>query len=314
MTLFLISALGQLGSFQAFAQEQHVTKYVWSLINMNSTQPIQNGSGTIVGIKKTPNPTDWQYGVSMGPSYSTYQSIEMPTAGMHWTTPPLGTNVVWAFWVSSTTTDSNFAQNGFIYNGQPSSSYCEVKGPTCIPPKSWGLFWTYTDVLGNYYGSAILPPSGWNPGDHIYFSVAVYPATKIDGDFAFWFTDSSNGQRIIVNACDALIGGQFSGNVGGISENPLEATSGFGNIYVDQATLWAQSSSTGQRVSDHTSVLNTRTQYNQNPLIQIESSNSYGEFQVGYNQGQYYNNGAGLTSGLATFGNEYFPSRGSCSA
>jgi hypothetical protein len=297
IALFAIGMISQLNSPTSnAATEQNLSHYSWSLVNVSSNTTIARGT------------RDWQYGPQMTPSYSTYQAIEMPTAGLHWTTAPSGAG--WSYWVASTTQYNNFAQNGFFYNGQ-SYTVCIESGSTCVPPHSWAMFWTFTDEVGNYYGNGILPPSGWNPGDHIYFSVAVYPATKIDGDFAFWFTDSTNGQRYIINGCNALIGGYFTGNVGGLSES--SQTSGFGNIYVDQATLWAESSFTSQRVSGATSAYNSGAP--STALINIEGgqTGSFGIFQTGFNSGQNYLNGHSLTPGSSTLGLEDFPTRGSCS-
>jgi len=69
----------------------------------------------------------WQYGVSMSPYYSAYDSVEMPTAGMHWSIPPINAWV--SFWVSSTTTDGFFVQNGYVYNGLSYTSLSIEDGP-----------------------------------------------------------------------------------------------------------------------------------------------------------------------------------------
>lgn len=234
---------------------------------------------------------DWQYGLSMSPSYSTYDAVEMPTAGMHWTTPPSGSG--WFFWVSSTTQGGNFAQDGYVYNGD-NAYLCISGGSDCIPPNSWGMFWTYIDG-STYIGNGVPAPSGWNAGDHIYFSIAVYPSK---GEMSFQFTDTTVGDTLYVWVCgDSAISGQFTGGVGGISEGGSSAS--FGNIYVDQATLWAESISTGQRVTGNVNVYST-TDAPSNALIYVYPSSAFGEFQVGFNQGTHYSSGQILFSGSDT--------------
>lgn len=54
----------------------------------------------------------WQYGLSMEPTTTEYDSIEMLTKGMYWSTAPNGVAVF--FFVCSTTTDGVFVQNGYV--------------------------------------------------------------------------------------------------------------------------------------------------------------------------------------------------------
>ena len=97
----------------------------------------------------------WQYGLSMEPTTTEYGSIEMPTKGMHWSTAPNGAAVF--FFVSSTTTDGVFAQEGYVYNGL-NAYLAVVNGSTVIPPHSWGMFWTYYKPGVGYVGNMVLPP------------------------------------------------------------------------------------------------------------------------------------------------------------
>lgn len=134
----------------------------------------------------------WQYGTSMQPTTSQYDSIEMPTQGMRWSTSP--NQAVFFFWMSSTTTDGVFVQNGYVYNGL--DVYLSISGgKTLIPPHSWAMFWTYYKPGIGYQGNGVLPPAGWSASDPIYFSIAVYPSL---GCITFMFTKSSTGVAIYV--------------------------------------------------------------------------------------------------------------------
>ncbi len=238
--------------------------------------------------------SSWKYGLSMIPTVSQYDAVEMPAAGMHWTTAPSGTSIL--FWVSSTTTGGNFAQNGYVYNGL-SAYLCIADGSTCIPPNSWGMFYTYT-VSGVYHGNGVLPPSGWNAGHNIYFSIAVYPSK---GEFSFQFDDKSRGQATIVGVCHAGISGRFQGNVGALSEDGN--TGSFGNIYVDRLALWDEVLSTSQRNSGNTNAYAEQTPPSSD-LIYIYTANVA---QLGFNIGTHYASGTRLWNGNFYSGLEDVP-------
>jgi hypothetical protein len=72
----------------------------------------------VISSITTPITFAWSYGVSMTPSYNEYDSVEMPTGGMYWTTPL--SNIMVFFWAGSFTTDGVFVQNGYVYNGYSS--------------------------------------------------------------------------------------------------------------------------------------------------------------------------------------------------
>lgn len=314
VVLFMLFFLG--GQSQSYSGIQVAATsrqpYSWTLTDIATGNIISSGAGSVVvntsgsrADRPYTSGGDWQYGLSMSPSYSSYYGIEMPTAGMHWTTAPNNAEIF--FWESSTTSNGNFAQNGYGYNGL-NSYLCVESGPTCIPPHSWGMFWTYTDPGYGYIGNGILAPTGWNAGDHIYFSIAKYSGRY--GIFVFWATDATNGQRYAITLCDYSIAGAFQGGVGGIAEGG--PASGYGNVYLDQITLWAQSGPSGSRVSD------TVRSYNpggapSNVLTYIEGRPSYGIFQLGFNQGIQYANGVPLSGGSASYPVEYYPTIGSCS-
>ena len=54
----------------------------------------------------------WQYGLSMEPTTTEHDSIEMSTKGMYWSTSP--NDAIVFFFVCSTTTDNVFAQDGYV--------------------------------------------------------------------------------------------------------------------------------------------------------------------------------------------------------
>lgn len=237
----------------------------------------------------------WQYGPSMTPTTSQYDSIEMPTNGLFWSTAPSGGTV--STWVSSTTTGNNFAQNGFIYNGSNACVKVTDDSQHCVPANSWAMFYTYT-ISGVYHGDVVLPPAGWNHGDQIYFSIAAYPSK---GEFAFLFKDSTNGQSITVAVCQTAMSGSFTGNVGGLSESTL--TSNLGNIYVDHIALWAQIQSTGRRNSGNTNAFCNGTPPSSD-LIFIYAAN---DAQLGFNSGTHYSCSSSLWTANLGANNENFP-------
>jgi hypothetical protein len=160
----------------------------------------------------------------MNPTTTYYNGVDMPTSGAvrarggcTQTTGALST------WVSSsnTGTGGGFAQNGIIWNGG-SSYYC-TPGPCppghTIPPQTWEMFYTYCFVCSGsnqkYYGDVVNMPSGWSAGDHIYYTIAVYPSK---GEYSFRFTDVSCSSWTQVNVCYTQVNGQFTGSVGGINE------------------------------------------------------------------------------------------------
>ena len=253
-----------------------------------------------------PHTYAWQYGVSMSPYYSEYDSVEMPTAGMHWSAPTL--NAWISFWVSSTTTDGFFVQNGYIYNGY-SFSLRIVDDLHTIPPNSWAMFWTYYDpVERRCHGDVVPPLSDWSAGDHIYFSIAVYPSQKT---ISFMFTDLSRCQvsgdalvclAIVVKVLGVSFSGRLSGNVGGIAESDI-IVANFGSIYVDQAALWAQDIARGGRNCGNAYVYDTGDSPS-NVLVYVYGADI---FQLGFNQGYHYSAGTQLWSANLVLGTELVP-------
>ncbi len=234
----------------------------------------------------------WQYGLSMEPTTTEYDSVEMPTKGMYWTKTP--NDVVVFFFVSSTTTDNVFVQNGYVYNGL--NTYLSISGgTTAIPPHSWGMFWTYHNSNG-YVGDGVLPLPGWEASQDIYFSIAVYTSS---GTLSFMFTNSNLGEYI-GRKISGVAYGRFSGRVGGIAES--SETSGFGNIYVDHVALWAQVLSTDKRNSGVTYVYDSHSP--SSVLIHIYVAN---DVQLGFNTGTHYSDGTTLWSITFSAGNEYVP-------
>lgn len=281
-----------------------------SNIEANCHSPKANGN--VVCLNSA---GDWQYGLSMSPPVTYYDVAEMPTAGMFWNTAP--SNVMFMFWVSSTTGDGWFLQVGYVYNG---FSYwicinnCAFGGN--IPPHSWGLFYTYEDPTGTYYGTGIPIPSGWQPGDHIYFSVAVYipgvgPGSGHNGPaLEFLIDDHSRGTSTLATVCPQPNywppppGQQLTGGVGGIAEDPNNAQSGYGNIHVDQVTLWAENVGGNIRYSNNVYAYDSGSPQQ---ITTYKYPNWFGEFQVGFNkQGSHITSGT-LFSGSATYGLEDVP-------
>jgi hypothetical protein len=254
----------------------------------------------------------WQYGVSMSPYYSAYDSVEMPTAGMHWTIPP--NNALIYFWVSSSTTDGVFVQNGYAYNGYDTDVPITNDSVHWLPARSWAMFWCYC-ISGVCHGDGVPPPSDWNADDHIYFSIAVYPSQKT---ISFMFTDMSrcqlSGNAIVCTAIAVKIigvsfSGRLSGNVGGIAES--YDTSGFGDIYVDKVALWAQDITIGERNCGNAYVYDAYTYaptaYSPSPndvRIYVYDANV---FQLGFNQGYHYSTGTQLWSADLGAGTELVP-------
>jgi len=168
---------------------------------------------------------------------------------MYWTTPP--SNIMVFFWVGSFTTDGVFVQNGYVYNGY--SSYHWIPGSRPLAPNSWALFYTYALPGDIYSGDFVIPPSDWNPGNHIYFSIAVYPSKKA---ISFMFTDGSRCwisggivycPAIVVQVIGVQINGRLHSSVFGILEGGVGTNVAYGDIHVDQIALWAQDLAIWQR-------------------------------------------------------------------
>ena len=151
-----------------------------------------------VGVNFPSTTGGWQYGASMSPpaTVTSWDAVEMPTSGLiNWNSLSGGQAIV--IWTSSSNgNNGGFAQNGF-YSNLSGSQVCFAHTPpnhiqVCVPTNSWALFYTYCMVCSGlnqiYYGDAITAPSGWSPGDHIFFSLAYY-STK--GEYSFLFTDTS---------------------------------------------------------------------------------------------------------------------------
>lgn len=244
-----------------------------------------------------PSAKAWQYGTSMQSTTSQYDSIEMPTRGMYWSTAPV--NYVLCFWESSTTTDGVFVQNGYIYNGFDASFTLPCEGAKAkIPAHSWGMFWCYIKS-GVCYGDCVLPPSGWQASHRIYYSIAVYPSS---GCVSFKFTNVNKGQAICYKKYPP-VSGKLSGNVGNIAEL-IGWTSGasYGNIYVDRIALWAQVISTGRRNSGPTYVYDYQSP--SSVLIYIYADNVV---QLGFNSGIHYPGNTLLWSTKFSANNEFVP-------
>ena len=246
----------------------------------------------------------WFYGVSMAPPYTEYDSIEMPTSGMDWTSPPVGS--FFGFWVGATTKDNwgndwVFAQCGYLYNGL-NQGIKMPNGPTTIPAHSWTLFWTYAYVPYNlYYGDVVLPPSGWLHTHPIYFSIAVYPSSNC---LVFMFTNPSQSPPILEYRSVVLYE-PFAGNVGGLAESGER--SGFGDIYVDRVAVWAQIPE--QRSCGPGNTYDVNTAPNDSDvlsrvLIDVEADNI---IQVGFYNGTHYLPWEQLWNSTYYVGPEYFP-------
>lgn len=236
----------------------------------------------------------WQYGSSMQPTTSQYDSIEMPTQGMYGST----NQVVVCFWESSTTTDGVFVQNGYVYNGLD-TSYKLSYGTISIPPHSWGMFWTYYKSGVGYQGDFVLPPSGWQASHRIYYSIAVYPSS---GYVSFMFTNSNTGTAVLVKAAPP-VSGKLLGNVGSIAE-PIAWTAGtdFDKIYVDRIALWAQVISTGIRNCGPAYVYDSSSP--SSVLIYVYAPNIV---KLGFSGGTHYPGGYQLWSSTYSSGNELVP-------
>lgn len=235
----------------------------------------------------------WFYGVTMDPSRTEYDSIEMPTNGMYWTSPPDGS--VLFFFVCATTNDSVFAQNGFVYNGLNDPLKITQFGTTDIPPHSWGMFWTYSTPLVGYKGDGILPPPGWDHTDPIYFSIAVYPSTNC---LSFMFTNAYHGPPIVIYRT-VVVNELFTGNVGGLSESGER--SGFGDIYVNSVAVWAQVP--GEREVGPGYVYDG----NYAPYSVLIYKYGANDVRVGFYGGSHYSAGYQLWSSSMGAGEENYP-------
>ncbi len=234
----------------------------------------------------------WQFGLSMQPSYSSYQGVMMTMDGLHYAVPPQDTSV--SFWVSSTTTGGNFAQDGIGYNG--GGYLCNIACPPSpvTSPDSWYLFWTYTSN-GQYYGENFAAPSNWQPTDNYSFSIGAYPGK---GELNFLFTDISRGQSASVTVCNAQVSGNFTGNVGGL----MEGGSGtFGDIYASNVTLWAQNFSSGQMNTGNTYSYAT-SDAPQNGTIDVLRPNLA---NVGFSGGTNYAGGVQLWTENSSYAEQY---------
>lgn len=236
-----------------------------------------------------------------GPS-SLYDGVEMPTSGLfNWNSVSSGRGI--SFWTSSSNQLTGFAQNGFAVN-QNDYSVCDgAPAPgnpqVCEPPHSWSVWYEYCfNCAGTYYGNAIIPLAGWNPTDHIYFSIATYSSK---GEYSFLFTDSTTGQSVAQWVCNTAVSGRFTGTVGALSEDSL--TGGYGNVYLSSAALWAQVQSTGLRNSGNANAYNSGDSPSSNNINVISPN----VFNLGFTAGTHYTNGALLWSGSYSIGNEDYP-------
>lgn len=275
-------------------------------------------SNTVIIIFSQQNGKPWLYGIRMSPYYSEYDSVEMPTAGMHWVIAPNNAEI--SFWVGAFTTDNVFVQNGYIYNGLDRNLLVSYDTVHAIPPHSWAMFWTYCIGLEclvpqGYHGDGIPPLSDWSADDHIYFSIAVYPSQKT---ISFMFTDMSKCQlsgnaivctAIVVKIIGVSFSGRLSGYVYGIAES--YNSSGFGNIYVDKVALWAQDITRGERNCGNAYVYDAYTYaptaYSPSPSdvrIYVYDANV---FQLGFYQGYHYSAGTQLWSADLGAGTELVP-------
>ncbi|MHB8568557.1 MAG: hypothetical protein ACYC7D_01500 [Nitrososphaerales archaeon] len=179
----------------------------------------------------------WQYGIQMMPTTTYYDGTLMTTKGLDWSSAP---SQYISFWESSNSTANGFVQNGIAYNGG-TNTVCTGNGTVCLGSGKWALFFEYcfncNPTTGTYYGNFVTPPSGWKATDTVYYSIAVY-TTK--GEYSFEFNDVTQSSTIYEKACWTPLLGEFGGNVGGIDESG--SSSGYGNIYLNHMTLYAQAS------------------------------------------------------------------------
>lgn len=244
----------------------------------------------------------WQYGVSMAPPYTEYQSIEMPTSGMDWTSPPVG--VSYYFFVSATTEDGVFAQCGFAYNGR--NIFIRLQGGnTSLPPHSWGMFWMYLKPGVGYIGDNILPPSGWSSTHQIYYSIAVYPSEDC---LSFLFFNSNRNEEIPIHRT-VVVDELFTGRVGGLAES--KERSGFGDIYVDRVAVWAQIQIPEQRSCGPGYAYDGNTAPYDADVLSCVRIYKYADLpfvvQVGFYNGTHYSHNTILWSSTYYAGPENFP-------
>lgn len=228
--------------------------------------------------------SDWQYGVAAtSVPFSTYDSALVTAQGLLWTTAP---SDIEFWWVSSTTTGSNFAQEGWAYNGLPRPEAVCAAG-AYVETDQAGLFYCYT-VGSSYYGDTISPlPSGWSPSDSMYFVVQAYP-TKNELQFVFY--DTTVGQAEIVSVCNSGVKGYFQGSVGDIVEDQYTPS---GNMYIHNTVPYAESAAVGQTYTGYPTVYDASAPSN----TYIDYSGSgYLMTQIGMNQGTHYSGGTVLYS------------------
>ena len=252
----------------------------------------------------------WWYGAQMVPN-GPHDAAEMPAGSLqNWDTVNSGQSI--GFWVGDTNT-LGFAQNGFTINKTP-NTLCQANGwpnvkptgtqRTCQPPNSWAMFWTFcidcNPADNAYYGNVVIPPSGWQPTDMFYFSVATYTSK---GEYSFTFVDSTRSQSVTQAACGTTLQGRFSGKVGGITESG-SPTNVYGSAYVGLAALWAEDASTGQRNSGNT-YAKVDPGVPQEAHITVVASNV---FDFGFqSSGLHHTDQDLLWSGGFIAGNENFP-------